>query len=768
MSLTNAQLSADIAALLNRVTLWQSQYDAWQGGSATGGPNHDGRYPLTDEAGVARLVYSPAALEAAVAGPRVQAETFAIAAEASRQAAQAASTLASHHEEFAEAARTASQAARDLTKIYRDQVEGMHANVVAYAGSVGANAAISSADRLIVQGLAANAANSASDAASSAGAAALSAANAATFNPALFDAKTDSISSARLTGMIDPARIPVLVSQYPVVSGGGIANLSLLQQSGIGPGTIVATTDGKRWVYSGNGSKTSEASFIEQGDVTPVWGAVADKPFRFQSNVALVDGLQTVLDSKLATSSLTWANVGSKPLTFAPSAHGHAWSEITGVPSSFAPTAHTHDWSEVTGKPSVFASNIANVSGLQGALDGKLETTALTWTNVGGKPSTFAPSAHSHDAADVVSGTLADARIPTIAISKTSGLQSALDAKLASTTASTTYLAKSGNSVRIDNSIAPGQVSIAATAGSAAGFGVYSRSITIGGGFADPSRFWFGVRGTNTDADFGYLSTGTTDPYASINALRIYPTYPAWGTNVIWHAGNDGSGSGLDADLLDGYHAASFAWRSTPASDVAFDSGVSQVLRWKHYGTSHVIIDASNSTAPNGAAINSTNPTVAWTPTYPTLMGWNGSATYGVRVDSARSADILGGLQASSFLRSEAPNQTVSVTATAASGVKFWDGNDAYSIRMSDVGNGTFGGRVSGDTASDYNMYFRMTGTARGFVFQNNSTNVAGIDGYGNGRFTGDVFTKGTRVPVTTYSQAAPSGGVDGDVHIVW
>lgn len=30
-------------------------------------------------------------------------------------------------------------------------------------------------------------------------------------------------------------------------------------------------------------------------------------------------------------------------------------------------------------------------------------------------------------------------------------------------------------------------------------------------------------------------------------------------TNPIWHAGNDGSGSGLDADLLDGYHASSFA-----------------------------------------------------------------------------------------------------------------------------------------------------------------------------------------------------------------
>ena len=31
-----------------------------------------------------------------------------------------------------------------------------------------------------------------------------------------------------------------------------------------------------------------------------------------------------------------------------------------------------------------------------------------------------------------------------------------------------------------------------------------------------------------------------------------------WNNNTVWHAGNDGSGSGLDADLLDGYHEYSF------------------------------------------------------------------------------------------------------------------------------------------------------------------------------------------------------------------
>jgi hypothetical protein len=62
-------------------------------------------------------------------------------------------------------------------------------------------------------------------------------------------------------------------------------------------------------------------------------------------------------------------------------------------------------------------------------------------------------------------------------------------------------------------------------------------------------------------------------------------------------------------------------------------------LAWKNYGDNHTIIDASASTAPNGAAINNKDSHFAWGPTYPTLVGWNGHHTYGVRVDSARIAD---------------------------------------------------------------------------------------------------------------------------------
>lgn len=56
--------------------------------------------------------------------------------------------------------------------------------------------------------------------------------------------------------------------------------------------------------------------------------------------------------------------------------------------------------------------------------------TAVPWADLSGVPSTFAPSAHTHAASDITSGTFADARIPSLAISKTTGLQAALDAKL--------------------------------------------------------------------------------------------------------------------------------------------------------------------------------------------------------------------------------------------------------------------------------------------------------------------------------------------------
>jgi hypothetical protein len=68
------------------------------------------------------------------------------------------------------------------------------------------------------------------------------------------------------------------------------------------------------------------------------------------------------------------------------------------------------------------------------------------------------------------------------------------------------------------------------------------------------------------------------------------------------------------------------------------------MLSWKNYGNNHVIFDASAGTSPSGASINNTNPGTNWSATYGTLMGWNGSSTYGVRVDVCRYADSAGSI----------------------------------------------------------------------------------------------------------------------------
>lgn len=80
------------------------------------------------------------------------------------------------------------------------------------------------------------------------------------------------------SGVFDIARIPVLPSQKTIVSSSNIAALTAPQQAEIGEGTVVTTTDGRRWVYSGSGSKTLEASYVELADITPEWTVIANKP----------------------------------------------------------------------------------------------------------------------------------------------------------------------------------------------------------------------------------------------------------------------------------------------------------------------------------------------------------------------------------------------------------------------------------------------------------------------------------------------------------
>ena len=169
-------------------------------------------------------------------------------------------------------------------------------------------------------------------------------------------------------------------------------------------------------------------------------------------------------------------------------------------------------------------------------------------------------------------------------------------------------------------------------------------------------------------------------------------TFGGSGSNTswakLWSDQNDGSGSGLDADTLDGVQGADYlraktrtTWNTSPA---VIGNVVGQ-LAWKNYGNNHTIFDASAGTTPSGTSCNASDPSVAWAGTYPTLMGWNGTNTYGVRVDRAKQADNLDGLDSTQFLRSDT-SDTFTGTLTMAGQLQM-GGNDIDNAANIYLGN---------------------------------------------------------------------------------
>ncbi|AOC93729.1 hypothetical protein BB050_00575 [Flavobacterium anhuiense] len=76
-----------------------------------------------------------------------------------------------------------------------------------------------------------------------------------------------------------------------------------------------------------------------------------------------------------------------------------------------------------------------------------------------------------------------------------------------------------------------------------------------------------------------------------------------------------------------------------PLSGNASTATIANQMNWNNYGTGHTIFDASASVSPSGTSVNNANAQIPWSSTYPSLMGWNGANTFGLRVDSSRVSD---------------------------------------------------------------------------------------------------------------------------------
>lgn len=180
-----------------------------------------------------------------------------------------------------------------------------------------------------------------------------------------------------------------------------------------------------------------------------------------------------------------------------------------------------------------------------------------------------------------------------------------------------------------------------------------SAAITVDGLNYSVNNVW--LRENGDDAQFQmygnsrtmiYRTDGNTNPHGGGGYAHIFYYGGSADANRVFIINTDGRlwspyHGWLDTMSISG-NAATATNLSTSRTNWSTNGTISAVvgqLSWKNYGNNHTIFDASNSTNPGGGAINNTNPDVAWTGTYPTLMGWNGTSTYGVRVDSSRYAD---------------------------------------------------------------------------------------------------------------------------------
>lgn len=103
------------------------------------------------------------------------------------------------------------------------------------------------------------------------------------------------------------------------------------------------------------------------------------------------------------------------------------------------------------------------------------------------------------------------------------------------------------------------------------------------------------LTGKSADLLDGINSTS----FARVDAASNFTTAPTINSNTVWHAGNDGAGSGLDADLLDGYQSGNTSGQ-IPISNGTVCANLNADLLDGAQGSQYARLDAASNftTAP--------------------------------------------------------------------------------------------------------------------------------------------------------------------------
>jgi len=197
------------------------------------------------------------------------------------------------------------------------------------------------------------------------------------------------------------------------------------------------------------------------------------------------------------------------------------------------------------------------------------------------------------------------------------------------------------------------------------------------------------------------------------------------------------------SQVTDGYYVPSTSQTTWNSSTVI--GNVVGLLAWKNYGNNHVIFDASQSTSPSGTSVNSTNPSSNWVASYPTLMGWNGAGTYGVRVDSARVSDNTTGNAATA---TAAQNSSFLTQANATWGGRIQLGGDGGGGTALIAVVQSTNGNLHMDAGNGNSMYLNYYNN--GIIYLNGATyNISSNGSQYNGNAASATTTTGNAGSVT-------------------
>ena len=237
------------------------------------------------------------------------------------------------------------------------------------------------------------------------------------------------------------------------------------------------------------------------------------------------------------------------------------------------------------------------------------------------------------------------------------------------------------------------------------------------------------VYGSGTSQSVGSTVSWTTLLDCRTNSFQ-------YKSNNIWHAGSDGSGSGLDADTLDGQHASAFLTSFTETNSFIGDGGSAST----HPGTSRAIYSGQVSAGTSVLGMPTTNNANSFlnlnkhSGEYNSQLGFssNGKIYYrnfnNTAINSTQAwrtiwdsgtdgsgsgldADTLDGLNSSSLLRSDA-DDAYDGTLTM-NGMQFRVSNANRNLKLQGTGGGSDCG-ISGFT-SDGSHGYQLYGTNSGY-----------------------------------------------------